>query len=88
MWERFDRANVPQTLLAIDSGAAIHFFSNEDLLQSVKATKAVKIYYVGLTFDHAMIGRILNKLKYVSLLRGKICITKDGIAIYYPWVSW
>ena len=38
-------ANVPQTSLAIDSGATIHFFSNEDLLRSIKATKLVKIHY-------------------------------------------
>ena len=48
------RMNVPQTSLAIDSGATIHFFSNKDLLQSVKATKAVKIHCDRSTFDQAI----------------------------------
>ena len=73
------RANVPQTSLAIDSGATNHFFSNEELLQSVKPTKAVKIQCGGLTFDHTMVGRIRNELKYLSLPIGKICIAKGGI---------
>ena len=74
------RANVPQTSLAIDSGATIHFFSNKDLLQSVKVTKAVKIHCGGSTFDHVMVGQICNKLKHLSLPKGKICIAKNGIA--------
>ena len=74
------RANVPQTSLAIDSGATIHFFSNKELLQSIKATKATKIHCSGSTFDHAMVGHIRNELKYLPLLRGKICIAKDEIA--------
>ena len=59
------RANAPQTSLAIDSGAAIHFFSNKDILQLVKATKAVNIHCGRLTFDQAMIGRFCNKLKHL-----------------------
>ena len=30
------RVNVPQTSLALDSGATIHFFSNQELLQAIK----------------------------------------------------
>ena len=41
------RENVPQTSLAIDSGATIYFFSNEELLQSIKATNATKIHCGG-----------------------------------------
>ena len=74
------REIVPQTSLAIDSGATIHFFSNEDLLQSIMATKAVKIHCGGLTFDHAMVRRIYNKLKHLSLPRGNIFIAKNEIA--------
>ena len=33
------RVNIPQISLAIDSGATIHFFSNEDLLQLVQGNK-------------------------------------------------
>ena len=74
------RENVPHTSLAIDSGATIHFFTNEDLLQSVKVTKSVKIHCVGSTFDHAMVGRICNELKHLPFPRGKIYIAKDVIA--------
>ena len=49
------RANVPQTSFAIDSGATIHFFSNQDLLQSVKAIKSMRIHCGGTTFDQAMV---------------------------------
>ena len=73
------RANVLQTSLAIDSGATIHFFSNEDLLQSVKATKSVKIHCGGSTFNRAMVGWIYIKLKHLPLPRGRICIAKDKI---------
>ena len=45
------RANVPQTSLGIDSGATIHFFSNQDLLQLIKGTKLMKIRCGGTTFD-------------------------------------
>ena len=74
------RANVPQTSLATDSGASIHFFSNQDLLQSIKATKLMRIHYSGTTFDQAMIGRIHNELKPLLSLRGRNRIAKDGIA--------
>ena len=57
------RVNVFQTSLAIHSGATIHFFSNEDLLQSVKVTKAMKIDCGGSRFDHIIVGRIHNKLR-------------------------
>ena len=50
------RANVPQTSLGIDSGATIHFFSNKDLLQPVKAIKSVKIHCGRSTFNQAMVG--------------------------------
>ena len=74
------KANVPQALLDIDSGATIHFFSNKDLLQSVKATKAVKIHCGASTLDHAMVGKICNKLKHLPLPIVQICIAKNGIA--------
>ena len=73
-------ANVPQTSLAINSGATIHRFSNEDLLHSVKATKETNIHCGGSTFDYAMVGHICNKLKHLPLPKGKICIAKDRIA--------
>ena len=52
------KANVPQTSLALESGATIHLFSNQDLLQPIKATKPMKIHCGGTTFDQAIIGRI------------------------------
>ena len=74
------QTNVPQTLLVINSGATIHFSSNQDLLQSIKVTKLMTIYCGGSTFDHAMVGSIINELKHLSLPRGRICIAKKGIA--------
>ena len=46
------RVNVPQLSLALDSGATIHFFSNQELLQSIKKSdRAMKIHCGGSTFD-------------------------------------
>ena len=74
------RVNVPQTSLAIDSGTTIHFFSNEDLLQLVKANKLMRIHCGGTTFNQEMAGRIRNELKHLPLLRKRICIAKVRIA--------
>ena len=41
------RANVPQLLLALDSGATIHFFSNQELLQSIKKSDRVMKIHCG-----------------------------------------
>ena len=72
------RANIPQTSLAINSGATIHFFCNQDLLQSIKATKSIGIHCGGTTFDYAIVDRFHNELKHLPHPKGKICITKDG----------
>ena len=73
------RINVLYTSLAIDSGATIHFFSNQDFLQSIRATKLMSIHYGGTIFDNAIVGRIRNKLIHLLLPRGKTCVAKDGI---------
>ena len=74
------RENFPQTSLVLESGATIHFLSNQNLPQSFNATKLMKIHCGGKAFDPAMIGRICDKLKYLSLSKGNVCIVKDGIA--------
>ena len=75
------RANVPQLSLALDSGATIHFFSNQELLRSIKKSdKAVKIHCGGTTFDQAMMGRLREELDHLPLPKGEVCIAKDGIA--------
>ena len=74
------RANVSQTSLAIDSGATVHFFSNKDLLQSIKLIKEMKIHCGGSTFDQCYAGRIRKELEHLPLPRKKICIATDGIA--------
>ena len=74
------RANVSQTTLAIDSGATIHFFSNKDLLQSIKLIKKMKIHCGGSTFDQYHAGKIRKELAHLPLPRKKICIATDGIA--------
>ena len=46
------RAYIPQTSLALDSGATIHFFSNQELLQAVKKSdKPITIHCGGSTFN-------------------------------------
>ena len=75
------RANVPQLSLALDSGATIHFFSNQELLQSIKKNnRAMKIHCGGSTFDQAMMWRLREELNHLPLPKGEVCIAKDGIA--------
>ena len=66
------RANVSQTTLAIDSGATIHFFSNKDLLESIKLIKKMKIHCGGSTFDQCEAGKMRKELAYLPLPRKKI----------------
>ena len=79
-WNGKTRANVPQTSLAINSGATIHFFSNQELLQLIKPIKKMKIHWGGTSFDPCMAGPIRKKLQHLPLLMKKICIAKDRIA--------
>ena len=74
------RANVSQTNLAIDSGATVHFFSNKDLLASIKPIRKMKIHCGGSTFDQCHAGMIRKELAHLPLPRKKICIATDGIA--------
>ena len=79
------RANVPQTSLALDSGATIHFFSNQELLQVIKkSNKSMTVHCSVYTFDQAMIGRLCDELKHLLLRKGKVCVAKDGIANLLP----
>ena len=68
---RLTNANVSQTSLAIDSGATIHFFSNKELLQSIKPIKKMKIHCGGSTFDQCHAGRIRKELEHLPLPRKK-----------------
>ena len=74
------RANVSQTTLAIDSGATIHFFSNKELLRSIKTIKKMKIHCGGTTFDQCKAGKIRKELEHLPLPRKQICIATNGIA--------
>ena len=74
------RANVPQTSFLLDSGVTIHFFSNQELLQAIKKRDHLMTLHCGGTmFNQAMIGRLRNKLKHHLLLKGEVCVAKDGI---------
>ena len=75
------RENIRQTSLALDSGATIHFFSNQELLEAIKESdNLMKIYCGGTTFDQAMIGRLRDELKHLPLPKREVCVAKDGIA--------
>ena len=74
------RANVSQTSLAIDSGATVHFFSNSELLQSIKTIKTAKIYCGGTSFDQCEPGLLRRELRHLPFPRKKIFLAKDEIA--------
>ena len=76
-----NRANFPQTSLASDSGATIHFFSNQEFLQAIKkSNNSMTNHCGGTTVNQAMIGRLCNELKHLPLPKGEVCVAKDGIA--------
>ena len=82
------RANVPQTSLVLNSGATIHFFSNQELLQAIKkSNNSMTIHCGGSTFDQAMIGRLHNELKHLPFLKEKCVLPKMALQIYYPLES-
>ena len=67
--------------LALDSGATIHSFSNQELFQAIKKSdNLMTINCGGSTFDQSMIGRLRDELKHLPLPKGEVCIAKDGIA--------
>ena len=74
------RANVSQTSLAIDSRATVHFFSNPELLRSIKTIKTAKIHCGGTSFDQCEAGLLSRELQHLPLPRKKIFLAKDGIA--------
>ena len=54
------RANVPQTTLALDSGATIHFFSNPELLKLIKeSTNKLTVHCGGSSFQHGTVGQAI-----------------------------
>ena len=59
------RANVSHSSLAIDSGATVHFFSNPELLRSIKTIKIIKttkIHCGGTSFDQYEAGLLRREL--------------------------
>ena len=74
------RANVSRTSLATDSGATVHFFSNPELLRSIKTIKTAKIHCGGTSFDQCEAGLLRKELRHLPLPRKKIFLAKDGIA--------
>ena len=73
------RANISQTSLAIDSGATVHFFSNPELLRSIKVINTAKIYCGGTSFDQFEAGLLRRELRHLPLPRKKIVLAKDGM---------
>ena len=75
------RANVPQTSLALDSGATIHFFSNQELLQAIKKSdSSMTIHCGGSTFNQAMEEHLRNELNHLSSPKREVCVAKDEFA--------
>ena len=57
------RANVPQTTLALDSGATIHFFSNSELLKLIKeSANKLTVHCGGSSFQHGTVGQVRDEL--------------------------
>ena len=75
------RANVPQTTLAIDSGATIHFFSNPELLKLIREIiNKFTVHCGGKSFQHGTMGQVRDDLRHLPLPKGEVCLFRDGVA--------
>ena len=73
-------ANVPQTVLVLDSGATIHFFSNENMMKDIhNGPEPLRIHCGGKSWDQYAVGELCDDLKHLSLPQGPMYIAKDGI---------
>ena len=74
------RANVPQTVLVLDSGATIHFFSNENMMKNIHdGPEPLIIHCGGKSWNQYAIGELCDDLKHLPLPQGSMYIAKDGI---------
>ena len=77
------RANVQQNSLVLDSGATIHFFSNEDLLymlREMKESEKFTIHCGGRSFKLGTVGKLRKELQHLPLPKEDICLYTDGVA--------
>ena len=75
------RANVPQNTLALDSGASVHFFSNENLMEKCyELGRASTIHCGGISSSYSTVGILNKELKKLPLPQGPVYVTKNGIA--------
>jgi len=73
------RANVPQTTLAIDSGATIHFFSNPELLKLIREIINKFTVHCG--------GNLSNTVQWVrSVMILDTFLSQRGKSVYFGMV--
>ena len=74
------RTNMPQTVLVLDSGATIHFFSNERMTKNIHDDEEpIEIYCGGKLWNQYTVGELWDELKHLLLPQGSMDITKDRI---------
>ena len=74
------RINMLQTALVLNSGATIHFFSNERIMKKNHDNdESVKIHCGRKLWNQYAVGELCDELKHLPLPQGPMYITKDGI---------
>ena len=74
------RSNVPQTVLVLDSGATIHFFSSENMMKNIHdGPEPLRIHFGGKAWNQYAIGELCDNLNHLPLSQRLMYIAKDGI---------
>jgi hypothetical protein len=78
---KMSRGNISLNALVLDSGASLHLFANEDMLQNVRADPSpTAIHCSGKSWSNNQIGELCNDLKDPPLPQDDLHLHKDGVA--------
>jgi hypothetical protein len=78
---KMSRGNISLNALVLDSGASLHLFANEDMLQNVRADpNPTTIHCGGKSWSNNQIGELCNDLKDLPLPQDDLHLHKDGVA--------
>jgi hypothetical protein len=78
---KMSRGNISLNALVLDSGASLHLFANEDMLQNVWANpNPTTIHCGGKSWSNNQIGELCDDLKLLPLPQDELHLHKDGVA--------
>jgi hypothetical protein len=78
---KMSRGNISLNALVLDSGASLHLFVNEDMLQNVtNDPNPTNIHCGGKLWSNHLIGDLCDDLKSLPLPQYDLHLHKDGVA--------